>query len=87
MFVFFNWLISLVCSLQFIVFLFALCGFYAVCWWLIDNLKSFVQVIFTLLTPFFQPQEEKSLLERYGHWAGKCVFTIILFVIVFYFLM
>lgn len=66
-----GWLLSTVFSMEFVICLFALIGVYAICWWLIDNLKSVVQVLRTLLTPYFQPQEVQSLNERYGGWAGN----------------
>lgn len=46
-------------------------GMWALLWWSIDNFKSVVQIIKSMLTPYFQPQENKSLVERYGKWAGK----------------
>lgn len=54
-----------------LVYVFAVIGIYALCWWLIDNLRSLVQVVTAVLTPFFQPADEKSLVERFGGWAGK----------------
>lgn len=51
--------------------LLALAGAWAVLWWSIDNFRSIVEIIVTVLTPYFQPQERKTLVERYGKWAGK----------------
>lgn len=65
-----NWLVSVIFSIEFLVCLLAIVGVYALCWWIVDNLKSVVQVVRALLTPYFQPQEELTLLERYGSWAG-----------------
>lgn len=53
------------------VYAFALVGIYALCWWLIDNLRSLVQLLTAVLTPYFQPVDDKSLVERFGEWAGK----------------
>jgi hypothetical protein len=47
-----------------------LIGIWAILLWLYDNLKSVVQIIFNLLAPYFLPQENKSLAERFGNWAG-----------------
>lgn len=66
-----NWLVSAIFSIDFLVCLLAIVGVYAVCWWLVDNFKSVVQIVRALLTPYFQPQEELTLLERYGSWAGN----------------
>lgn len=46
-------------------------GVWALLWWLIDNLKSMVQILIGVLAPYFQPQENKSLTDKYGKWAGK----------------
>lgn len=70
MFVFIDFVLSVVFSVKFAVFLLAVVGIYAICWWLIDNLSSVVQVVRTLLQPYFQPQEDLSLIDRYGNWAG-----------------
>lgn len=69
MFVYIDFVLSLVFSVKFAVFLLASVGVYAICWWLIDNLSSVVQVVRTLLQPYFQPQEDLSLVDRYGNWA------------------
>lgn len=74
MIVLINSVLSAIYSLNTLWFLFTVIGVYAVCWWLIDNLKSIVCVVRTLLTPYFQPQEDLSLIERYGNWAGWLVF-------------
>lgn len=79
MFVFIDFVLSVVFSVQFAVFLLAFVGIYAICWWLIDNLSSVVQVVRTLLQPYFQPQEDLSLIDRYGNWAGMfCLWKLIL---------
>lgn len=54
-----------------LIIVFVLIGLYALICWLIDNFKSLVQIIKTLLVPLFQPQENLTLAERYGNWAGK----------------
>lgn len=51
--------------------LLALAGTWAVLWWSIDNFRSIVEIVLSILTPYFQPQERKTLVERYGKWAGK----------------
>lgn len=45
-------------------------GAYALLLWIIDNFKSLIQIVTAILTPYFQPQENLSLAERYGNWAG-----------------
>ncbi|XP_055642784.1 inactive hydroxysteroid dehydrogenase-like protein 1 [Toxorhynchites rutilus septentrionalis] len=44
-------------------------GLWVLIVWLYDNLKSFVQIIQSLLAPYFVPSENKSLTERFGKWA------------------
>lgn len=51
--------------------LLALAGAWAVLWWSIDNFRSIFEIILSVLSPYFQPQEHKSLVERYGKWAGE----------------
>lgn len=68
-----NWLVSAILRIEFLVCLLALVGVYALCWWTVDNLNSVVQILRALLTPYFQPQEELTLLERYGSWAGNYI--------------
>lgn len=70
-FTFFNWFLSLVFSVQFFLLIFVCIGVYALCLWLIDNLKSIVQIVGAILLPYFQPEENLTLAERYGNWAGK----------------
>lgn len=79
MFAFIDFVLSVVLSVKFAVFLLATVGIYAICWWLIDNLSSVVQVVRTLLQPYFQPQEDLSLCDRYGNWAGMFMENILLF--------
>lgn len=52
-------------------FLLVLAGIWAAFWWLFDNLKSAVVIVKSVLTPYFQPYENKTLVERFGKWAGK----------------
>ncbi|EAT36749.1 AAEL011193-PA [Aedes aegypti] len=47
----------------------ALIGLWALSCWLYDNLKSLVQIVIAVLTPFFVPAESKTLVERFGKWA------------------
>lgn len=49
----------------------ALVGLWALSCWLYDNLKSVVQIVIAVLTPYFVPAENKTLVERFGKWAGK----------------
>lgn len=46
-------------------------GLWAIFCWLVDNLKSITQIIIAILAPYFQPNEQKSLSERFGSWAGE----------------
>lgn len=64
-------ILSIVISGQFIGYILILIGIYASIWWLIDNLKSGVQIILSLLRPFFQPQDDLPIKERFGSWAGE----------------
>lgn len=52
-------------------YILALIGLWALTWWSYENFKSVIQIIKSVLTPYFQPQENKTLVERYGKWAGK----------------
>lgn len=47
----------------------ALIGLWALSCWLYENLKSLVQIVIAVLTPYFVPAENKSLVERFGKWA------------------
>jgi len=40
--------------------------------YLYDNLKSLFSIIKAVLLPLFQPQLPKTLVEKYGQWAGEC---------------
>lgn len=37
--------------------------------WMYENLRSLVQIVVAVLTPYFVPAENKTLVERYGKWA------------------
>lgn len=65
-----NQIIEFVLSVQFAAFILILIGVYALIWWCIDNLKSIVQIIRSFLVPYFQPQEDIPLNEKFGNWAG-----------------
>lgn len=54
-----------------IFYLLALAGIWATLWWSIENFRSVVQIIKSVLSPYFQPQESKTLVERFGKWAGE----------------
>lgn len=56
----------------------AFIGWLALVLWSYENFKSVIQIIKSILTPYFQPQENKSLVEKYGKWAGKNYRFIIL---------
>lgn len=47
----------------------ALIGAYVLLIYLIDNLKSVVGIVKSLLMPFFQPQAHQTLSEKFGTWA------------------
>jgi hypothetical protein len=47
-----------------------LIGVCALVFWLIENLLSPVQIIKNLLIPYFQPEDNKSLKQLFGDWAG-----------------
>lgn len=64
--------------LYLVVYLLALAGLYIVFVWAIDNLKSIVCIIQAVLRPYFQPEENLKLAERYGNWAGQ-LYRIIAF--------
>lgn len=71
--------LSFVLTVEFVACVFILIGLYAVAWWLIDNLKSITQIILSLLLPYFQPQEDLPLSEKYGSWAGKFRCFVLIF--------
>lgn len=64
-------ILSLVIDTQVVCLILSLIGVYALIWWLSDNLKSSIQIIIALLRPFFQPEDDLPLKERFGSWAGK----------------
>ncbi|XP_070492605.1 hydroxysteroid dehydrogenase-like protein 1 [Chironomus tepperi] len=51
------------------LFLLSLIGLYALIWWSYENFKSVLQIAKALLSPYFLPNENKSLTEKYGKWA------------------
>lgn len=63
-------IVAFVFSIQFTVVVLALIGIYALLWYIIENFKSVIQVIRSFLVPYFQPQEDLPLSERFGSWAG-----------------
>jgi len=67
----FSMLMDLIFHTNLAVYLLSLAGVWAVLWWSIENLKSVVQIVKSILTPYFQPQENKTLPEKYGKWAGN----------------
>lgn len=46
-----------------------LLGAWTVLNWMYENLRSLVQIVVAILTPYFVPAENKTLVERYGKWA------------------
>ena len=62
---------TFVTNTKFIYYSLIIAGVWAVMCWSIDNLKSVIQIIQSILTPYFQPNENKSLVEKFGKWAGK----------------
>ncbi|XP_055836531.1 inactive hydroxysteroid dehydrogenase-like protein 1 [Episyrphus balteatus] len=44
-------------------------GIYALSIYLYDNFKSVISIIKSILEPYFQPNSQKSLIEKYGKWA------------------
>lgn len=63
---------DLIYSVPFLIL--GLIGLWALTWWSYENFKSVIQIIKAILTPYFQPQENKGLVEKYGKWAGKKIF-------------
>lgn len=63
-------LVNFLFQTNLIFYLLAAAGVWAVLWWSIENFKSILLITKTILTPYFQPQESKTLVERYGKWAG-----------------
>lgn len=59
------------------IHLLALAGAYAIALWLYDNLKSPFQVMFNVFKSLLFPQSNKSLIEKYGNWAGMYVITFL----------
>jgi hypothetical protein len=41
--------------------------------WAMENLLSPVQIIKSLLIPYFQPEDNKSLKQLFGDWAGNII--------------
>lgn len=53
------------------LYLLALAGAWATLWWSIENFKSVVQIIIGVIVKCFKSEEKKSLIKKYGTWAGK----------------
>lgn len=71
-------LVNFLLETNLIYHLLVLAGIWAVLWWSIENFKSILQIAKNVLTPYFQPQENKTLVERYGKWAGMTDSKVIL---------
>lgn len=69
-----NQTVEFVFSIQFALVILALIGIYALLWYSIENFKSVIQVIRSFLVPYFQPQEDLPLSEKFGSWAGMNLF-------------
>lgn len=65
-----NDIFAFIFSVQCTALILILIGAYALLWWSIDNFKSIVQIITSFLVPYFQPQEDLPLSEKFGSWAG-----------------
>lgn len=63
-------IIAFVFSVQLLTLILVLIGAYALIWWSIDNFKSVIQIIRSFLVPYFQPQDDLPLTEKFGSWAG-----------------
>lgn len=44
-------------------------GIYSLAIYLYDNFKSVISIVKSILEPYFQPNAQKSLIEKYGKWA------------------
>lgn len=63
-------LVNFLLDTSVLLYLLALAGVWALLWWSIDNFKSVLQILKSVLLPYFQPQDNKTLVEKYGKWAG-----------------
>lgn len=54
-------------------------GIYVLGIYLIENLKSLLSIVRSVLEPYFLPHIPTSLVEKYGTWAGELVFFICLY--------
>lgn len=73
-------IVNFYANYQVSLFILSLIGLYALIWWSYENFKSILQIIKALLSPYFLPNENKSLSERFGKWAGKRVQDILVLV-------
>lgn len=64
-------IIAFVFSIQLLALILILIGAYALLWWSIDNFKSIIQIIRSFMVPYFQPQDDLPLTEKFGTWAGR----------------
>lgn len=53
-------------------------GIYVVVIYLIENLKSLLSIVRSVLEPYFLPHVTTSLVEKYGTWAGEFFFPLLL---------
>ncbi|XP_055682196.1 inactive hydroxysteroid dehydrogenase-like protein 1 [Lutzomyia longipalpis] len=52
-----------------IVILLSIAGIWAIISWSYDNLRSLVLILKAILTPYFLPQENQTIAEKFGNWA------------------
>lgn len=64
-------LIWLVFNTHLLVYLFCFIGALATLAWIWDNFSSLLNITKTVLTPWFFPNDEFTLAEKYGTWAGN----------------
>ncbi|XP_055385848.1 inactive hydroxysteroid dehydrogenase-like protein 1 isoform X2 [Condylostylus longicornis] len=51
------------------IFFLTIIGLLAIVHYAVDNLKSFILIIKSVLDPYFQPHLKKTLAEKFGSWA------------------
>lgn len=69
--IFLEKLSNFICHVKVPLVALALIGLWALLIWSYENFKSVIQIIKNVLTPYFQPQENRNFVEKYGKWAGK----------------
>lgn len=69
--IFFQKLSNFICKAQVPLVALALVGIWALVVLCYENFKSVIQIIKNVLAPYFQPQENRNFVEKYGKWAGR----------------